>query len=66
MKVIRLAASFFETLLPLIKEQESNGLRFLHDREDGIIGRVGIDARCAKLVYFEDGKREVTFEDRTT
>jgi hypothetical protein len=65
MKIIRTPARLFEHLLPLIKEQESAGLKYLRDENDGSVGGIGVNATCTKRVYFDDGKSEVSFQDRT-
>lgn len=64
MVIIRTEARLFEHLLPLIKEEESRGLKYVRDEDDGIAGRIGIKAVCVRRVYFNDGKDTVTFEDR--
>lgn len=65
MKIIRTRGRLFEHLLPIIKEQEDLGLKYIRDEEDGTVGRIGVDCSCCRKVYLDDGKPEVSFEDRT-
>lgn len=65
MLIIRTCARTFEHLLPVIREQEANKIKYMRDEDDGIVGRMGVYTSCVKRVYFDDGKAEVTFDDRT-
>lgn len=65
MKIIRTTARLFEHLLPTIREEELKGSKYFRDEDDGIVGIMGVTAQCVKRVYFDDGKIEVSFEDRT-
>lgn len=65
MFIIRTKARIFEDLFPIIKEFESKGFTYLIDEDDGTCGMIGVNLCCCKRTFFNDGKREVTYEDRT-
>src|SRR5712664_2716833 len=65
MLIIRTHGRIFEHLLPLIALQEEQGKRYVRDEEDGIDGHIGVDAKCCRRVYFDDGNPKVTYCDAT-
>lgn len=64
MKVIRVEARVFAHLLPVILEQEAKGFKFLYAQDDGST-RDRAMVLLTQCAFFDDGKPEVSFDDRT-